>query len=340
MDKKGCKKSGPEQSGCYHPQFTGQRKHYGQSGRQHLSGYIGNLYGHTRERRNQPGIPVETEWCQCGNRRCDLYQCSPCRGRPGKRSAYFKSALQFGKSGHVQYLTASLLSPPNITGQPASVSQCAGTNVTFTVTATGSGLTYQWKKNAVNIGGATNASYTINNISAGDAASYTVTVTGTCGTVTSAAAVLTISTAPAITGQPASATQCVGTNVTFTVTATGTGLTYQWRKGGVNIAGATGASYTINNIALTDAATYTVVITGTCGTVTSNNCRTYGKSCHSHHRPACRSYPVHRDQRHLYGNGNRGGTHLPVEKSRCKHCRCHRSVLYPEQYYGRQCRQL
>ncbi len=167
--------------------------------------------------------------------------------------------------------TATLLSPPNITGQPASVSQCAGTNVTFTVTATGSGLTYQWKKNAVNIGRATNASYTINNISAGDAASYTVTVTGTCGTVTSAAAVLTISTAPAITGQPASATQCVGTNVTFTVTANGTGLTYQWRKGGANIAGATGASYTINNIALTDAATYTVVITGTCGTVTSNN---------------------------------------------------------------------
>ncbi len=127
-------------------------------------------------------------------------------------------------------ITASLLSPPNITGQPASVSQCAGTNATFTVTATGSGLTYQWKKNAVNIAGATNASYTINNIGAGDAASYTVTVTGTCGVVTSNPATLTISTAPAITGQPAGATQCAGTNVTFTVTATGTGLTYQWRK--------------------------------------------------------------------------------------------------------------
>ncbi len=167
-------------------------------------------------------------------------------------------------------ITASLLSPPNITGQPVNVSQCAGTNATFTVTATGSGLTYQWKKNAVNIAGATNASYTINNISAGDAASYTVTITGTCGVVTSNPATLTVNAAPAITGQPVSATQCAGTNVTFTVTATGTGLTYQWRKNAVNIAGATNASYTINNISATDAANYTVVITGTCGTVTSN----------------------------------------------------------------------
>ncbi len=167
-------------------------------------------------------------------------------------------------------IIASLLSPPNITGQPSSVSQCAGTNVTFTVTATGSGLTYQWKKNAVNIAGATNASYTINNIGAANAASYTVVVTGTCGAVTSNPATLTINPAPAITAQPASVVGCAGTNATFTVTATGTALTYQWQKGGVNIGGATNASFTINNIAPADAGSYTVVISGTCGNITSN----------------------------------------------------------------------
>jgi gliding motility-associated-like protein len=167
-------------------------------------------------------------------------------------------------------ITAVLLSPPAITAQPASLSQCAGTNATFSVTATGSGITYQWKKNAVNIAGATNATYTINNIGAGDAASYTVTVTGTCGAVTSNPATLTVNAAPLITGQPAPVTQCAGTNATFTVTATGAGLTYQWRKGGVNMAGATNASLTINNIVITDAGNYDVVITGSCGTITSN----------------------------------------------------------------------
>ncbi len=167
-------------------------------------------------------------------------------------------------------LTTSLLSPPAISVQPASLTQCAGTNATFTVTATGAGLTYQWRKNGVNISGATNASYTINNIATTDAANYTVVITGTCGTVTSNAATLTVNTAPVITAQPVSLTQCTGTNATFSVTATGAGLTYQWRKGGVNIGGATSASYTINNIAAGDAGSYTVVITGTCGTVTSN----------------------------------------------------------------------
>ena len=84
--------------------------------------------------------------------------------------------------------------------------------------------------------------YTLNNITAADAANYDVVITGTCGNLTSNIATLTVNTAPAITAQPVSLTQCEGTNATFTVTATGTGLTYQWRKNAVNIAGATNAS--------------------------------------------------------------------------------------------------
>jgi len=166
--------------------------------------------------------------------------------------------------------TLTVNAAPSITAQPVSLIQCAGTNATFSVTASGAGLTYQWRKGGVNIGGATNASYTITNITAGDAGSFDVVITGTCGTVTSNAATLSVNAVPAITSQPVSLTRCVGTNATFTVTATGAGLTYQWRKGGVDITGATNASYTINNIATTDAGNYTVVVTGTCGTATSN----------------------------------------------------------------------
>ncbi len=132
---------------------------------------------------------------------------------------------------HPTAATLIVNTAPAITAQPASVAQCAGSNVSFSVTATGTALTYQWQKGGVNIAGATNATYAINNIAPADAGSYTVVITGTCGNITSNAATLTVNTAPAITGQPVAATQCTGTNVTFTVTATGTGLTYQWRKG-------------------------------------------------------------------------------------------------------------
>ncbi len=149
-----------------------------------------------------------------------------------------------GTCGNATSNTAALVvnTAPAITTQPVSLVQCTGTNATFTVAATGTGLTYQWQKNTVNIAGATNASFTINNIAAADAGSYRVVITGTCGNLTSGAATLTVNTAPAITGQPASLILCTGANATFTVTATGTGLTYQWRKNGVNIAGATNAS--------------------------------------------------------------------------------------------------
>ncbi len=166
-----------------------------------------------------------------------------------------------GTCGNATSNAATLVvnTAPAITSQPASLVQCAGTNATFTVTATGTGLTYQWQKNTVNIAGATNASYTINNITAADAGSYRVVITGTCGNLTSGTATLTVNTAPAITGQPASLVLCTGTSAAFTVTATGTGLTYQWRKNSVNIAGATSAGYTINNITAADAANYDVV---------------------------------------------------------------------------------
>jgi hypothetical protein len=79
----------------------------------------------------------------------------------------------------------------------------------------------------------------------------------------------TVNTITAITTQPLSQAVCAGANVTFTAAANGTALTYQWRKGGVNIAGATSATYTITNSSPADNGNYDVVITGTCGSQTS-----------------------------------------------------------------------
>ena len=154
----------------------------------------------------------------------------------------------------------------SITGQPAGQTVCPGGPANFTVTATGTGLTYQWRKGGVNIVGATSSSYTIASAVAGDAGSYDVVVSGTCSpAATSSAAVLIISTGVSITGQPGGQTVCPGGPATFSVVATGGGLTYQWRKGGVNIIGATSSSYTIASVVAGDAGSYDVVVSGTCG---------------------------------------------------------------------------
>jgi gliding motility-associated-like protein/uncharacterized repeat protein (TIGR01451 family) len=83
---------------------------------------------------------------------------------------------------------------------------------------------------------------------------------------------LEINAAPIITLQPMNQTACAGSSVSFSVVATGSGLTYQWRKGTVNIIGATSDTLTINPVNITDAAlNYNVVITGTCSNDTSIN---------------------------------------------------------------------
>lgn len=76
---------------------------------------------------------------------------------------------------------------------------------------------------------------------------------------------------PSIITQPTSQTVAVGVSATFSVVATGTSpLSYQWRKDGTNIAGATSASFTIASVAMSDAGNYTVVVSNSAGSATSN----------------------------------------------------------------------
>src|SRR6267378_3657154 len=123
---------------------------------------------------------------------------------------------------------------PSIIAQPANQSVIAGQPAAFSVTASGTApLSYQWRKNSVNIGGATTASYTTPATVAGDNnAKFDVIVTNSVSSVTSAQATLTVNAAPVaptITTQPANQTATAGQTATFNVVATGTApLSYQW----------------------------------------------------------------------------------------------------------------
>ncbi|MBS1643842.1 MAG: immunoglobulin domain-containing protein, partial [Bacteroidetes bacterium] len=86
-----------------------------------------------------------------------------------------------------------------------------------------------------------------------------------------ASAGITVNILPSISGQPvASQVKCSGQSASFSVTATGTpSPTYQWRKDGNPISGATAATFTIPSTAVADGGNYDVVITNSCGSVTS-----------------------------------------------------------------------
>jgi len=81
------------------------------------------------------------------------------------------------------------------------------------------------------------------------------------------------SQAPRITTQPVSQTVPVGGSATFTVTASGAApLTFQWQRDGVDIPGATAASFTISNVTLADdGATFRAVVRNNAGSATSNS---------------------------------------------------------------------
>lgn len=76
--------------------------------------------------------------------------------------------------------------------------------------------------------------------------------------------------APAISVPPQSQSVQAGVNVTFAVTATGTPpLNYQWRKNGVNLAGANIASLTLNSVRVSDSGRYSVVVWNPAGSLVS-----------------------------------------------------------------------
>jgi hypothetical protein len=166
---------------------------------------------------------------------------------------------------------------PSITTQPASQTVTAGQTAAFSVTSSGAApLSYQWQKNGAAISGATSASYTTPATATSDRGSqFTVEVSNSAGNVTSNAATLTVTAAdvaPSITTQPANQTVAASQTATFQVTASGTApLSYQWRKNGTAISGATSSAYTTPVTTSADSGSqFTVAVSNSTGTVTSS----------------------------------------------------------------------
>jgi hypothetical protein len=193
-----------------------------------------------------------------------------------------------GSSSCTACLTVNTI--PTLTCQPSPITVCTSTSgggvrcgqggpsACFNICANGTNLTYKWLENGKVItncinsytGATTDNMCALNLTSAKNGYKYSVIVTNSCGSVTSNAAVLTVSGLPTITTQPVNVCVTNGGNATFSVTATNA-TTYQWQTGGSNIAGATKSSYTITGVTTSmSGKQYNVFVCNYCGCVNSS----------------------------------------------------------------------
>jgi hypothetical protein len=160
---------------------------------------------------------------------------------------------------------------PQWTLQPSSTTTLPGNNVVLQAAASGSPKpVYQWFKDGVALAGKTDAQLTLEAVNLTDSGSYTVVASNRVGTVTSQTARLAVVAPPVPTLPVNYALRQVGESVTFNVESAGAApFTYQWRKNGQPIDGATGPALTLVGVQETDAADYTVVVSNQFGEVTS-----------------------------------------------------------------------
>ena len=159
---------------------------------------------------------------------------------------------------------------------------CQGTATTLTVVANGNNdnaMTYQWSLAGSTITGAISASYNISGFATSNVGTYSIAVSNSCGTTTSTSVgmdcSLALSSAPTITSVFTSPLSiCEGQNYSTQVVANsnaGGALSYQWKRSGVILPGATSAVLNFTGLRTIDAGIYTLDVINSCNTTTSAN---------------------------------------------------------------------
>ena len=158
------------------------------------------------------------------------------------------------------------ISFPVISTQPQSQTVDANTTATFSVAASGTPLTYQWRFNGVPIPGATNSTYVIQSVDPTNAGTYKVIV----GSVTaSSPATLAVNTSPKIITDLSGEIVDPGAKLTFPVQATGGHpLTFELFHNGSLLSTSGGTAFTINDVLTPNTGNYQLVVTNNYGAVT------------------------------------------------------------------------
>lgn len=181
----------------------------------------------------------------------------------------YQALNYFGPSA-TALVTLNILSPSPqvmIADHPQPLTVNPGATATFEVLAVSSlALEYQWRKNSQPIEGATSASYTLSSAQEEDDGTYDVVVSNTGDSATSHSATLSVNRRAVITSQPTGLSVNEGGDISFSVTATGTGrLDYQWYKDGQPLVGETFNGLTVQNAQEANGGNYHCTVTNITG---------------------------------------------------------------------------
>jgi hypothetical protein len=172
-------------------------------------------------------------------------------------------------------------SPFLITNQPQNQSVCVGETANLSLNVltpeAGSTLAYQWTFNGTplsnggSISGVNTNNLQISNFQVSNVGTYNCIVSPGCNEATSSNVSVSVGTGNvSIIQQPQSTQACQNSAVALSVVTQGAAVTYQWKKNGVAISGATNATLNLTNVSSSDAGNYIVdIVGGSCGTFSS-----------------------------------------------------------------------
>jgi parallel beta-helix repeat protein len=230
---------------------------------------------------NSAGLPIEFQWFRNGVALTDGGRVSGSNTKvltvndaTGTDAADYQCKVTYvGTTAVVptENIAIEIGTLPVVTQQPQGSTVCVGNDVTLSAAATGVNVSYQWFKGTTAIPRANGATFVVSNATEINAGTYSVQVSNACGNLTSQAAEVIVNPAVMITQQPANVNVGLGSEIRFSVVANGSGtLTYKWFKNGVEIAGATQATYTITRAETSDSGSYMAVVVGECGADSSD----------------------------------------------------------------------
>ncbi len=194
---------------------------------------------------------------------------------PATVTSVTESVTEYVRAGQASTITATVTN----TSGTVALSWTSVEGATYKVETSADNTTFATLNSTVtSAGGATTAisTTTVANyyrVTLTALATYDTNGTGGVSGVgnTATATLVAAATVPLIATQPTSQIVTAGGNVTFTVVASATGTTsYQWKKDGTAISGATSATYSVTSVKSTDAGSYTVTISTSAGATTSS----------------------------------------------------------------------
>jgi secreted trypsin-like serine protease len=169
---------------------------------------------------------------------------------------------------------------------------CAGNPVSLSVVAEGLNLFYKWYQNDILVQSGTSGIISFSSSSVGNSGNYKCEISGSCGTIFSNPANLTVFPITKIFSISPDLLVPFGNDATLEVNADGHDLIYQWEKDNVPLINSNTSQFTLANVNATDIGLYKTIVSGTCGTSTSNIVYVYVQKANSSDNPEIYVWPT------------------------------------------------